>query len=97
MMGATNFQTTAEGKTAAEAFRAARERALYDYGHRGYTGTIAEKHEFVMVSPLPLPRPEAEALANELMDDDRISDKRGPAGAIPLDEGGYLFFGVASE
>jgi len=42
-MGAADFTTIALGKTANEAFSAAIEDALYDYGHAGYTGTIAEK------------------------------------------------------
>jgi len=42
-MGATTFHTTALGKDADEAFRRATDEALYDYGHAGYTGTIAEK------------------------------------------------------
>lgn len=46
-MGATDFQTYAYGKTAQEAFRAAQEHARYEYGHGGYTGTIAEKRGFI--------------------------------------------------
>lgn len=48
-MGGTTFFTHGEGKTPEEAFNAAREKALYDYGHRGYTGTIAEKRSFVVI------------------------------------------------
>lgn len=48
-MGANTFSTLSSGKTAQEAFREAVQRALYDYGHRGYTGTIAEKQEFVVI------------------------------------------------
>lgn len=50
-MGAEVFVNFSEGKTAQAAFDAAVERALYDYGHAGYTGTIGEKHEFIMVDP----------------------------------------------
>ena len=46
-MGASEFITVAKGKTADDAFAVARERAHYDHGHRGYTGTIAEKPGFV--------------------------------------------------
>jgi hypothetical protein len=42
-MGAVNFYCEAEGKTLSEAFRSAVDEAYYEYGHRGYTGTIAEK------------------------------------------------------
>ena len=46
-MGATNFETTATGKTAREAFLNAVNDAYYWNGHGGYTGTIAEKPGFV--------------------------------------------------
>jgi hypothetical protein len=49
-MGAANFQTTGQGKTPAEAFYAAREHAAWESGHGGYTGTIAEKSEFVLAA-----------------------------------------------
>ena len=42
-MGATNFYCEAEGKTLSEAFRNAVDEAYYQYGHGGYTGSIAEK------------------------------------------------------
>lgn len=42
-MGATNFYCEANGKTLSEAFQTAVDNAYYEYGHRGYTGTIAEK------------------------------------------------------
>jgi hypothetical protein len=48
-MGACDFQSIAVGKTAQEAFRAAVEEAAYEHGHGGYTGTIAEKQDFVMI------------------------------------------------
>lgn len=47
-MGATTFSTFALGKNAREAFRQAQEHARYEYGHGGYTGTIAEKPGFVL-------------------------------------------------
>lgn len=45
-MGGEQFFDEARGKTADEAFKAAVSEAQYDYGHTGYTGTIAEKCEF---------------------------------------------------
>lgn len=45
-MGAYDFQTTEYGSDAAKAFTSAVDHALYESGHGGYTGTIAEKHEF---------------------------------------------------
>lgn len=97
-MGAEQFIEESDGKTAKEAFFKAVEQALYDYGHRGYTGTIAEKDSFVMI-PLPTsdcrsPRAYAQKLIDE--GDARIDDKWGPAGCIDLGNGKYLFFGWAS-
>ena len=48
-MGATNFETSAIGKTAQEAFNAAVREARYLHGNQGYTGTIAEKNSFVEI------------------------------------------------
>jgi hypothetical protein len=42
-MGATNFHCEANGTTISDAFRQAIENARWEYGHRGYTGSIAEK------------------------------------------------------
>jgi len=50
-MGASDFHsstTVREGtQTASEAFEALHASACYDYGHAGYSGTLAEKHGFV--------------------------------------------------
>lgn len=96
-MGAESFTTRAKGKNAQEAFVAAVEEALHEYGHRGYTGTIAEKSEFVMIPRIK--GLEAERQADMMIEDDdrRISDKWGPAGCIEAGEGEYLFFGWASS
>jgi hypothetical protein len=51
-MGADNFYVVRSGKSARDAFHAAVEEAAYEYGHGGYTGTIAEKYEFVTF-PIP--------------------------------------------
>lgn len=98
-MGGEVFDAEARGRNAAEAFKTAVERALYDYGHSGYSGSIAEKDDFVMVADAPMPRDAAVALFEKLIDagDERIDDKWGPAGCIELIEGGYLFFGWASS
>lgn len=50
-MGATNFDTTELGKTADDAFSRARDAAAHEYGHGGYTGTIAEKGSYRLVTP----------------------------------------------
>jgi hypothetical protein len=46
-MGAEEFETTGIGDTAGKAFSNAVGEARYEYGHGGYTGTIAEKSDFV--------------------------------------------------
>ncbi len=50
-MGATNFHDSGVGKNANEVFHKLGEEARYEYGHGGYTGTIAEKHSFKMFTP----------------------------------------------
>lgn len=51
-MGANTFQTYGFGKDSREAFVAAVKDAQWEYGHGGYTGTIAEKATYSLV-PLP--------------------------------------------
>jgi len=111
-MGGEWFETYQTGKTAQDAFDGAVKQAEYDYGHRGYTGTIAEKTSFVII-PLKYgysPELYAEKLNEE--DDERICDKWGDAGCIEVPENFYdeistekpkageklfLFFGWASS
>lgn len=67
-MGAYEFTQIERGETAAEAFRSAVDHAKWEHGHGGYSGTIAEKHEFLVikapeVAALPQPKgPDDEAL-----------------------------------
>ena len=99
-MGACEFWEIADGATAREAFGRAVEQARYEHGAGGYPGTIAEKHEFVMVSTQVMSREAAHALSNRLLDerDPRVHDKWGPAGCIALSTPGrWLFFGWASS
>lgn len=49
--GGQDFATVGTGKTAQEAFNNAASEARHEHGHGGYTGTIAEKHGFVLVAP----------------------------------------------
>lgn len=49
-MGAADFRAYAFGKTPGEAFSAAVDQAKHEHGHGGYTGTIAEKWDFVHVA-----------------------------------------------
>jgi hypothetical protein len=102
-MGAETFFSRAKGQTAQAAFDAAKTQAEYDYGHRGYTGTIAEKDAFTNIGKTET-LDEARQMADKLIDsaDPRIDDKWGPAGCIetkdPKDGSTmFLFFGWASS
>jgi hypothetical protein len=101
-MGASEFIQIANGKTANEAFTNAVEQAAYEHGHSGYTGTMAEKNNFIEI-PLPKkgkkdPVERAVDLASTFIEknDPRIDDKWGPAGCIKAKRGTYVFFGWAS-
>lgn len=103
-MGASEFVTVARGRNAAEAFSRAVEDARHMHGHGGYTGTIAEKSEFVKIDRASASVSESCDIAWELIDQDdrRIRDKWGPAGCLYAgrDDSGsktYVFFGVASS
>lgn len=96
-MGANTFIQSASGKNAKEAFKEAVDEALYEYGHRGYTGTIAEKDSYVMITCPEGVEPEDYADLLISKGDSRIDDKWGPAGCIKCSEGKYLFFGWASS
>jgi hypothetical protein len=96
-MGACSFTVLGHGTTAREAFREAVEDAQHESGHGGYTGTIAEKREYHMVTPRD--GETAEECAERLLEagDRATCDKWGPAGCIRVTEGVYLFFGMASS
>ena len=105
-MGAEVFYTYAEGDTPTKAFQAAQNEATYESGHGGYTGTIAEKNGYITIQIPEDFRPDMKkdstrvsAYADELInnDDERISDKWGPAGCIAVGSNSYLFFGWASS
>ena len=82
-MGAASFYCTSSGSNPQEAFTNAVKEAQWECGHGGYTGTIAEKTSFTMVSSNPLTSENANNLVNSLMDTD-YADKWGPAGCIQL-------------
>lgn len=85
-MGAETFVTTSLEPDPNRAFHELVEEAAYEYGHGGYTGTIAEKSEYVIIQRQVISQRGAEALADQLIQDadPRIDDKWGPAGAIPF-------------
>lgn len=108
-MGATVFKTFSVGYDIASAFRSEVEHAQYMYGHGGYTGTIAEKVDFIEIK-VPNGRDTYDyvdqllAVGKYFNDnpDPRIEDKWGPAGGIKLRDledgrAEFLFFGIASE
>lgn len=98
-MGACTFYQSAEGRTAQEAFKLAREEAAWEHGHGGYTGTIAEKDSFKLVNlseEIIKDQVLLSAKIDELIDTE-FDDKWGPAGCVKTGENTYLFFGWASE
>jgi len=95
-MGAVDFCIRVKGKTAKEAFNNAVAEALYQHGHSGYTGSIAEKDSFIMISCPDGEDPENYAYDLLEEDDSRVADKYGPAGCIKSGDNEYWFFGFAS-
>jgi hypothetical protein len=102
-MGASTFIVRGEGTSAKEVFSYLVSDAKHEYGHGGYTGTIAEKKSFIKINASPLNSyGEALEMAESLLDeaDERVDDKWGPAGCISYREGNevkFIFFGVASS
>ena len=86
--------------TAEQAFTELVQQAQYDYGHSGYTGTIAEKDSFKMVE-LPKEKNVYDFIEECLDNEDGFwNDKWGPAACIKeehRDEIIYHFFGWASS
>jgi len=97
-MGAQEFKCVGTGNNAKDAFYRAREEALYEKGHGGYTGSIAEKDSFKVI-PCGMTEGEIVATMDECMQDwDHFTqDKFGPCGCIKLSNTSWLFFGVASS
>jgi hypothetical protein len=108
-VGASTFETYGDGTDVHAAFHDAVEQAGWEHGHGGYTGTIAEKTDYVIITREPMSYDDASRLASDLIhgDDPRVADKWGPAGALPVrqptspagqqDPDGWLFFGFASS
>ena len=103
-MGAEEFWHKEVGVTPEEAFHKAVESAAYEHGHGGYTGTIAEKSDFVMIEVPKIYT--AMDYIDKLMgeEDPRVANKWGPAGCVCLGPSKkdpkmkvYMFFGIASS
>lgn len=106
-MGAEFFVNRGTHTSAKELFKALKDDAEYDYGHAGYTGTIAEKDDFVMIdAPEIMAASKAGAKWDTIRtlietkyqytDDPRVNDKWGPAGCIQINDNEWVFFGWAS-
>lgn len=95
-MGAEYFTDRATGKTVREAFKNAQEKAWWDHGHSGYSGTIAEKPGATLVERLP--GETVQQAMDRLDDSDLVNDKWGNCAAIKTDNfEEYVFFGWASS
>jgi len=87
-MGANAFIEFGYGDGPREVFDALVDQARYENGHGGYSGTIAEKNTYRVVT---LPEGEAPAKFADRMSmkegRDGFADKWGPAGAceVPVD------------
>ena len=80
-MGAELYTTTIDNCTNFElfcAYKAIHEQALYDYGHRGYSGSLAEKPELAIVNQEFVSDEEAEQW---ILDK---NEKWGPSDAIKV-------------
>jgi hypothetical protein len=75
-MGANTFMTTSSGLSTHAAFYNAREEAVYEHGHGGYTGTIAEKSSFTVMDP-------PHGSDHDLID--RLADAALNGGDVPAD------------
>lgn len=103
-MGGEQFSNKASAPTAQKAFASLVEKARYDHGHAGYTGTIAEKHEFQMEHPRAGESP-ADCVKRCQADESHFSDdKWGPAACVDLGPDPknpahhvFIFFGWASS
>lgn len=101
-MGGCTFNDVVSGENARDAFNTVTEQARWENGHGGYTGTIAEKRDFILMDVSDAKREELVKTGwVEWSPDDplwaRVGDKWGPAGCIDLKDGRFLFFGWASS
>lgn len=107
-MGAEYFEEYGEGLDADEVFTNLVSKAQYDFGHAGYTGTIAEKNKFETVSDPRLLVKNINGYLPEIhdwaVDYDSLypHDKWGAACHIPVKNEseniiGHFFFGWASS
>ncbi len=93
-MGGEYFYMAQKAASARDAFDILVAAAQYEHGHGGYTGTIAEKSNLLMVAELPDGKgPEEHA---ESVNEGMPYDKWGPARCFQISPGRWAFFGDAS-
>ena len=110
-MGAMIFYNSAKGINAREAFKQEQEQAYYEYGHGGYSGTIAEKSSYTMSrKPKDFDANQWVEMIEDFDEDDKdqeyyyelkkdfevYDDKWGDALCIPTTDG-FVFIGWASS
>ena len=87
-MGRREFIQYVTGTNLEAAFEAAVKEAQYEYGHRGYTGTIAEKDGYgcAALTDELMTLDAATELAKRLLNDhdERCADSEMPACGIPV-------------
>lgn len=81
--GGSDFHQFGHGADVKEAYRNAMEDARHEYGHRGYTGSMAEKNGYEVRSREPMTQADAYKFADR---DLEKNDKWGPAFAVPVTE-----------
>lgn len=109
-MGACEYinpvRKTEQTNTAKKAFISAVEGAAYEHGHGGYTGTIAEKHDFKIVKTVRVNKDDFNINnPDQYLDWDNgiANDKWGPSACVEIvDEKtgevlGWVFYGWASS
>lgn len=101
-MGAEYFENYSWNPDPQKAFNERVDQAAWDYGHSGYTGTIAEKNRFETVSATPMEEGAALEQWAYKYCEEHNHDKWGPAWHVPVcdKEGkiiGHFFFGYASS
>lgn len=87
-MGATNFVEVMQGyDSPLQAYREAREQAIYEYGNNPYNGTISTTNGYKYLGEIP--EKDVEAFIDNNIDN---FDKWGECGCIKSYDK-YIFFG----
>lgn len=81
LAGSIDFRDFGKGTNPEKIFRDLKEDAQHDFGHGGYSGTIAEKDGFKIRSRDPMTRAEADRFIDKDIDQ---NDKWGDAFAVPV-------------